>query len=330
MSGDRRDSGHARDELLRAFQGAQERGRLAHAYLLLGASGIGKRTFARQLARQIVCPRAGAKGCDCLACRLTPADLAQGRHPDVHFVRAPEGKEIIPVELVRDELVRGVQLRSRGRQVFIVEEAHRLGPEAQNTTLKTLEEPGDGVHILLTTDSADSLLPTVRSRCHRVLVPPLSAAVVAGAHDLREDDPRVRIAAGSFTHLQQLLAEEAASLDDVPGLIEWIVGSAPPLQLAELLVREDTGTKLESQKAVVARLDLLGLVFRDSLVLASGLDEASLFLASHAPALRNLATQLGSLRLARATDAVHAAREAIQRYVDPTLAIHRLGVEVRR
>src|SRR5262249_47618859 len=84
----RRVRGH--DALIRAFERAVERGRLAHAYLFVGPTGVGKHLFARELAKAILCenpPNEGLEGCDaCPACLQVEA----GTHPDFFTAGRPE------------------------------------------------------------------------------------------------------------------------------------------------------------------------------------------------------------------------------------------------
>ena len=85
----------ARDQL----QSAYRRGRLAHAYLFVGPSGVGKRLFATELAKALLCdrPPAPLTACDeCPSC----AQVTAGTHPDYFTVGTPEDKHELPVDAV--------------------------------------------------------------------------------------------------------------------------------------------------------------------------------------------------------------------------------------
>jgi DNA polymerase-3 subunit delta' len=141
-------------------------GKLAHAYLFSGPSGIGKRTVAMGLFSSLHCEELGLDFCGvCNPCRLVLA----GAHPDVHLVRPQEGKKETAIEQVR-ELERVLSLRSfyGKKKAVLIEESETLNYPAQNALLKTLEEPrGDTLFILLI-PVVRSLLPTVVSRCHEI------------------------------------------------------------------------------------------------------------------------------------------------------------------
>ncbi len=149
-------------------------GRLPHAILIQGPKGVGKRSLAHRLARGLLCSSASISGgCgSCGSCRRM--ELAE--HPDLHLLARPTGKTRIPVAQVREllEALSRSSLEGRGR-VALLCGVEDLGIEGQNALLKTLEEPFPGTWILLTTSRPEALLDTVRSRVHRLGLPPLSA-----------------------------------------------------------------------------------------------------------------------------------------------------------
>lgn len=140
----------AAPEALALLKQAHAHKRLAHAYLVTGPRGSGKRQLALGLCAHLL-------GC--------PPDNALS-HPDVHHV-APESKSRkITVKQMRD-LEQEIRMRSlRGGAKFaFVFDADRLVPEAANAFLKTLEEPPPGTHVLLLSEQPEQLLPTILSRC---------------------------------------------------------------------------------------------------------------------------------------------------------------------
>src|SRR5262249_30749997 len=129
------------DALIEGFRRAVGRGRLAHAYLFTGPTGVGKRLFAVELARALLCEASpGAlEACGrCPSCLL----MGAGNHPDFAVaVRPPEALEF-PIELMRS-VCAGFSLRpARGRgKVVVIDDADDLNEESANCFLKTLEEP---------------------------------------------------------------------------------------------------------------------------------------------------------------------------------------------
>ena len=133
-----------------------------HAWLLLGPSGSGKRMTAVAMAAALNCRKEPGRGCgQCGIC----IRIGRHRHPDVHHI-VPEGP-IIPVDLIRESVIPEASRTpfEAQRKVFIIEEAERMHPYAQNALLKTLEEPQDDTTLILISDREEELLDTIRSRC---------------------------------------------------------------------------------------------------------------------------------------------------------------------
>ncbi len=145
-------------------------GRMAHATLLTGESGIGKKTLARLLAQGLLCSGEGKK--PCMQCRDCRRFLAR-THPDAFFPEPAPREKTIKIDALR-EMIDALSHHSLegGRRVILIENAERMTPQAQNCLLKTLEEADGGVYFLLTADVEAALLPTIRSRCRVIRMQP--------------------------------------------------------------------------------------------------------------------------------------------------------------
>lgn len=174
--------------------------RPGHAWLLHGPSGLGQWQLALQLARAWLCDAptpAGACG-QCASCHAidvhTHADLAV-LMPETMLLeigwplseaaqdkidkkeRKPSAE--IRVDAVREAIEFAQRTDARGRgKVLLVHPAERLNAVSANALLKTLEEPPGRLRVLLATDAAHELLPTIRSRCldHAMSWPPPAQA----------------------------------------------------------------------------------------------------------------------------------------------------------
>jgi len=200
MSWDRiRGHNAARD----TFRAAHGRGRLAHAYLLVGPEGVGKRLFALELAKALLCekPPGPLAACDyCPGCTQVEA----GTHPDLHAVRTPEGKHELPVDEIRDFCEKLARKPARGGNVVgIVEDADDFNAESANSFLKTLEEPPSGAILLLIATGAAHVLSTILSRCQLVRFSTLSTGDVEavltehGVDDAARRERLARLSGGS-------------------------------------------------------------------------------------------------------------------------------------
>ena len=104
-----------------------------------------------------------------------------GNNPDVLIV-APEDSRVVRIDQIRSLIDFAWQTsHAVGRQVIILEQAEAMNPSAANALLKTLEEPPGQLLLLLITDNPGKLLPTIRSRCQRIVfnVPERDAAALA-------------------------------------------------------------------------------------------------------------------------------------------------------
>jgi DNA polymerase-3 subunit delta' len=171
-----------------------ETGRLAHAYLITGPRGVGRRTLALQLAQALNCEAEPPSGRPCGACRACRL-IERGVHPDVRMVkRAPERKSILlrapsppgpprpyldNVETIQAD----AQLRpADGRTtVYVILNAEELAEDAANRLLKTIEEPTAFVRFVLTASDRGALLPTIASRCQELRLRPVPRAELTRA-----------------------------------------------------------------------------------------------------------------------------------------------------
>jgi DNA polymerase III subunit delta' len=148
--------------------------RLAHALLLVGPHGIGKRHFAAVLAQSVLCARPDERGLSCGICQSCVLVKA-GTHPDLFRLEKEEGSKVVKVDDLR-EFSRKVFLTPQlGHGIVgIVDPVDGLNRSSANALLKSLEEPPRGAHILLVGERWLSLPATIRSRCviMRFTLPP--------------------------------------------------------------------------------------------------------------------------------------------------------------
>jgi DNA polymerase-3 subunit delta' len=168
--------------------------RVHHAWIFHGPAGVGKCTAAAAFAAMLLDPTtaAGLSGeIEADPESATQQMLRAGSHPDLHYLAKElatfsrfdsvrnSKQKFIGTDLTQEFLIEPLTRTgrapagARATKVAIVDGADLMNREAQNRMLKTLEEPGAGVVIILVTSAEEELLPTIRSRCQRVYFGPL-------------------------------------------------------------------------------------------------------------------------------------------------------------
>jgi DNA polymerase III subunit delta' len=299
--------GHAEPEqvLLEAYRS----GRIPHAWLIGGPNGIGKATLAYRMARFVLANPDPTAPVVRKATSLTLPDddrtlrriAAQG-HPDLlvleRVVNEKTGKlyTVIRVDDVRRTVpFFGSTAGEGGWRVAIVDTADELQyPQAANALLKILEEPPRNALLLLISHAPARLLPTIRSRCRRLSLRPLSAEDVARAAALALG----RDAEDSELREASLLAE--GSVGRALTLLE-----GPALALRKRVVDLLERLPTVDPQALHALGDALGGF--EPQRLASFIDAVNEWLADHLAS----ADRERMLRIAEAWDKVNqAARDA--------------------
>jgi DNA polymerase III subunit delta' len=157
-------------------------GRPHHAWLITGPKGVGKATLAYRFARRLL----GARVLDDRPLSSDPDDpivrkIASGAHPDVRTATRIDPEKY---EIKRDVTVNAIRTLTQfftmkadgasGVRVGIVDCADDMNANAANALLKTLEEPPPGGTLILIAHAPGRLLPTIRSRCRKLTLSPLS------------------------------------------------------------------------------------------------------------------------------------------------------------
>ena len=156
--------------LCQSLERAKASGRTGQAYLLAGDDLQTLERFALAWAQTAACLQSGPTGNACGQCRNCRAFQHQA-YPELLRL-APESKSrIITIEAMREfDQQLNLSAAADHLKIGIISEAESLGDEAQNAFLKTLEEPPPKTMLLLLTINPRRLLPTIRSRCQRLLL----------------------------------------------------------------------------------------------------------------------------------------------------------------
>ena len=279
------------------------RGKVAHSYLFYGPPGSGKERAAFAFARALNCLRGDSDFCGtCAQC----VKIDHFNHPDIHYLfPMPSGiKEeeiskiimekredrdavirfsrlsIISIEHIR-MLQRELQLKAfdSPAKFVIVRDAEKMGEEAANAFLKTLEEPPAESVIVLITANISSLLPTIVSRCARLYFRPLTPEEMIRRLTLagEVEDERLRSAVafsdGNISRAREMLRgdffEERCIAND-------LLENAYHGEMIAALERIDSLSLTRDLDRVREFLTVYLLWFRDLLSMAEGSSTAHL------------------------------------------------------
>ena len=299
----------------------------AHAYLLSGPIGVGRKTLARAFVASLLCD-AARDGDACGSCPQC-VRVAAGTHPDLRVVQRDEDRRDVRTEQAR-EATRWLTLRPlmASRKVALIDEAEYLNEHGQNALLKTLEEPPGASTFVLVATHESLLLPTVRSRCQRIRLDPLAPTLVDRfladrgiAADVRRtivpradgspgralvllDDPRAEARGRMLDQLGRLGGATAAELSG----------------LAQALGRDDADVAL----------DVTISWYRDVLALVIDGPDAPVRNADAVPPLRSAATRAAVPDILRALETVCDTLRRVEHNANKVLALETMLLALRR
>ena len=164
------------EQIKEHLQNAIAAGKVSHAYIINGEKSSGKEFIAKVFAMALQCEKKEAEPCqECHSCKQALSD----NHPDIIRV-THEKPNTISVDDIRAQVNNDVAIKpySGSYKIYIINEAEKMTPQAQNAILKTLEEPPEYAVILLLTTNVNLLLPTILSRCVVLNMKPVADELV--------------------------------------------------------------------------------------------------------------------------------------------------------
>lgn len=304
---------------------AIERESLPPTLLFAGPSGVGKWAVARATAQAVNCLErvspAGDLAVDaCGACRSCDR-IARNVHVDVILVE-PDDRASIKIDVIRDVLSRTSFRPFEGRRrVVLIREADTLETAAQNSLLKSLEEPPPGTMFILTTAVPGVLLSTVRSRCMRLRFGRLTSQEVSAAllrdHEYSEEDARTAapLADGSLGQALALIDNDLSMFRELAlGLLQHTAGRADAQSRVQAASALHSGGKKERTREDVAIvLRLMASMLRDLEAINAGAERSVLANPLLTSDLESLARSFSGDRARAAFGAVDRALTALER-----------------
>lgn len=286
---------------------ALSNGKVAHAYLFAGPSGVGKKATARALAKALNCE-------------------------EVRHI-FPQGASL-KIDQIR-EMQKEIYLRpSHGeKRVYILENAEKMTEQAENCLLKILEETPDYAIIILVTSHPYSLLPTIRSRCQPINFQVLKKEIIEEAlllsfPDLSEKIPILsRLANGSLGQAFIWAKDDKIweQREDIWDLIEEI-----SLKEKENLMHFGEKLEKEGREKIQGSLGLMASFYRDALLWQQAKEKDLLINLDKEKKIQNLATFLSSKELIQMIEKIEETKQMINKNVNSKLALEVLFIQLSR
>jgi DNA polymerase-3 subunit delta' len=302
-------------------------GRLPNSLLFTGPEGVGKKEFAFELAKAIVCTGKGENPCtQCSAClRVAPFEAPYSEKKDDHkkvfFDRhADVGLVVAFNRTVLVDAIRALEKEAHFQpyeavaRIFIINDAEKMNDEASNALLKTLEEPPSTTYLILITSRPDSLLSTIRSRCQTIRFAPVAEHEIekflAERRKLKPADAKLaaRVANGSVGRAMDL--DLAAFRTQRTLLLSIVEKAFISGDRATLLRSAEQLNDAKNKDLFESNLDILESLIRDMWTLKQNVPKGSIKNFDEAEKLSDIAVQVEGRRFEHALGEIESLRQS--------------------
>ena len=231
---------------------------IAHSYMFIGKESIGKMLFAKEFAKAILCINDSKPCGKCKSC----IEFESSNNPDFEIIE-PDGNSI-KIEQIR-ELIKKVYEKPivSNKKVYIINDSNLMTKEAQNSLLKTLEEPPEYVSIILIASNENLFLPTIKSRCTKIMFKKLTdnelkTILKRKYNKLNIQELVLKIADGSVNKAESLDGKE-----ELYNKVNRIYSSLENVNIIKLINSKEDIFKDKEQ--AIEMLEYINLIFFDKI-----------------------------------------------------------------
>ena len=321
-------------------------GRIPNSMLLSGDEGVGKRHFAIEIAKSIVCREpAEGEACDiCAPCRRAESftfpkeekkdDFERvffSEHPDVGIV-VPFNRNILVAAIRHLESEANFRPYEGKARIFIIDEADKMNDSAANALLKTLEEPPPTTYIFLVTSRPDKLLPTIRSRCQSLRFIPVSASEIENylisERAFTHDEARLaaRLSRGSLSRALSMQMEGIRKNRD--SMMKLLTAALEGRGLAAALKVTESMNGAKDKSTFEESLDILQSLIHDVWGLRVSGGSSQVVNTDLESALLTLSQDAGNIDLPGWLDLIDSIRADLQININRKIAADALAVNM--
>lgn len=317
------------EEIIRHIKNAIKTGKVSHSYIFTGEPGSGKKLLAATFAMTLQCEERGTEPCQkCDSCKK-----AIGKnHPDIIMVNH-EKPGTISIDEIRDQVVNDVAIKPycSPYKIYIVADAEMMTIQAQNALLKTIEEPPEYAVIMLLTSNADSLLPTIQSRCVRLDLKVVDDSLVKKylMERLHVPDYQAEIDA-SFAQGSIGRAKEAATSEEFSEMTQNALKILKYANTMEVYELTDAIKNLSTEKQNINDyLDIFQFWFRDVLMFKATREIDNLVFKQEINYIKEQASERSYENLEKILEALEKTKVRLRANVNFELALELLFLTIR-
>ncbi|ELK48327.1 DNA polymerase III subunit delta' [Halobacillus sp. BAB-2008] len=303
--------------------------RISHAYLFQGSKGTGKKEMSLLFAKSIFCKqREGSEPCqNCRDCHR----IDSGNHPDLHWIE-PDGQSIKKEQILHLQKEFAYTGMESNRKVYIIVDADKMTVNASNRLLKFLEEPSQQTTAMLLTESGQTILDTIRSRCQLLAFQPLNP------HNVEKKLIQEGVSASNARLLASLTNNLSEALD--MNNDEWFAQVRKlVIQLVEVLQNKPNEGLLfinhqwmphfKERVQLQRGLDVLMLWFQDVINLFLDREESIVFMTEKEK-LNQASMRWSRQSAANCLSEILEAKRKINQNVHPNLVMEQLTLQLQR
>ena len=337
------------EQIIEHLQNAITMDKGSHAYILNGPDKSGKMMIAEAFAQTLQCEAVNKKleelageteserienkftAEPCMECHSCK-QAAGKNQPDIIYV-SHEKPNTISVDDIRAQINNDIAIKpySSPYKIYIMNEAEKMTPQAQNAILKTLEEPPEYAVIMLLTSNVNSLLPTILSRCVVLNMKPVADELVRNylMHQLQVPDYKAEVcvafARGNIGKAKSLASSE--DFDNIKNEALSLLKYIQDMDLSEITaaIKKITEYKLQ----INDYLDLIAIWYRDVLLFKATSDVNHLVFREEISAIRRVAQRSSYEGIEEVIEALDKAKRRLDANVNFDLTMELLMLEIK-
>ena len=337
------------EQIIEHLQNAITMDKVSHAYILNGPDKSGKMMIAEAFAQTLQCEAVNKKleelageteserienkftAEPCMECHSCK-QAAGKNQPDIIYV-SHEKPNTISVDDIRAQINNDIAIKpySSPYKIYIMNEAEKMTPQAQNAILKTLEEPPEYAVIMLLTSNVNGLLPTILSRCVVLNMKPVADDLVRNflMQQLQVPDYKAEVcvafARGNIGKAKSLASSE--DFDNIKNEALSLLKYIQDMDLSEITaaIKKITEYKLQ----INDYLDLIAIWYRDVLLFKATSDVNHLVFREEISAIRRVAQRSSYEGIEEVIEALDKAKRRLDANVNFDLTMELLMLEIK-